>query len=176
MNFTEKTDVMKKTVLLVTLLFAAAGAFAQGIMVVNTEKIFKAIPRYNEVITQIDKLGEQYQKNVDQAYANIEQMYNSYVSQKAYLDNATRQNREDAIIKREQEAGKYQESIFGPEGELMKKRVELIKPIQDVVFAAINKYAGDRGFTMVIDIANNPSVLYYVPTSDKTDEIINLVK
>jgi len=169
-------NVMKKIMLLVTLLFAAAGAFAQGTMVVNTEKIFKAIPKYNDAMSQVDKLGEQYQKNVDQAYANIEQMYNSYIAQKAYLNDAARQSREDAIIKREQEAGKYQESIFGPEGELMKKRVELIKPIQDMVFAAINKYARDKGFTLVLDIANNPSVLYYVPTSDKTDEIINLVK
>jgi len=167
---------MKKIVLLVALLVVATGVFAQGTMVVNTEKIFKAIPKYNDAIAQIDKLGEQYQKNVDQAYANIEQMYNSYIAQKAYLNEATRQSREDAIIKLEQEAGKYQESIFGPEGELMKKRIELIKPIQDVVFAAINKYAGDKGFTLVIDIANNPNILYYVPTSDRTDEIINLVK
>lgn len=170
---------MKKIILLtVTLLFAAAGAFAQngGTMVVNTEKIFKAMPKYNEAITQVETLGEQYQKNVDQAYANIEKMYTSYMAQKSYLNEATRQSREDAIIQREQEVGKYQESIFGPEGELIKKRVELIKPIQDSVFAVINKYARDHNYTIVLDIASNPTVLYYAPTQDKTDDIINLVK
>ena len=162
--------------MLIALLVTASGAFTQGTMVVHTEKIFKSLPAYNDAIAQIDNMGAEYQKKVDEAYANIEKMYNTYMAQKAYLNEATRQSREDAIIQREQEAGKYQESIFGPEGELMKKRIEMIKPIQDLVFAAINQYAQGQGYTLVIDIANNPSVLYYAPNSDKTNEIINLVK
>ena len=72
--------------------------------------------------------------------------------------------------------GKYQQDIFGPQGELMKKRVELVKPVQDAVFAVINQYAQSNGLDLVIDIATNPTLLYYSPKVDRTEEIIALVK
>ena len=88
----------------------------------------------------------------------------------------SRQAREDAIIAREKEVNKYQEQIFGQQGDLMKKRVELIKPIQDKVFGIINKYAQDNGYGLVLDIAASPMVLYYAPSADKTEDIIKLTK
>ena len=83
--------------------------------------------------------------------------------------------REDEIINRERELKQYQEQIFGPEGDLMKKRVELIKPIQERVFGVINSYAESHGLGMIIDRANNQPLLYYAPALDKTEEIINLL-
>lgn len=58
----------------------------------------------------------------------------------------------------------------------MKKRTELIKPIQDKVFAAINQYAEANKYTMVLDVVNNQTLLYYSPSLDKTQDIINLLK
>lgn len=167
---------MKKFVIMAALALVAFSAQAQNYMVVNTETIFKSITAYNNANTTLDNLGKQYQKEVDDAFAEVEKMYNDYVSQRAYLSESARVTRENAILDREEEITKYQESIFGPEGELMKKRVELIKPIQDRVFEAINKYAAANGQAIVLDIANNPTVLYYAPSADKTEEIIKLVK
>ena len=56
---------------------------------------------------------------------------------------------------------------------MMKKRLELIKPTQERVFAAINKYAETNSLGMVVDRANNQTLLYYSPALDKTEEIIN---
>ena len=103
-------------------------------------------------------------------------MYETYQSQKGYLSEINRNVREEEIIKREKDIKKYQQEVFGPEGDLIKKRLELIKPIQERVFAAINQYAETNQITMVIDRANNQTLLYYAPALDKTNAIITLLK
>ena len=149
---------------------------AQNYMVVDSEKIFKSISDYNSAIDQLDKLAETYQKQVDDKFSDVEQLYNSYMAQKANLPASTQQSLEKTILAREEEATKLQESLFGTDGSLMKERVKLIQPIQERVFAAIEKYAAANGFDLVIDIASNPTVLYYSTRADHTQAIINALK
>ncbi|MCC8018172.1 MAG: OmpH family outer membrane protein [Rikenellaceae bacterium] len=157
------------------ILTTAFCASAQNFMVLNTETVFRSIQEYNDAMTSLEQLGEQYQKQVDDAFAEVEEMFNDYQNQKAYLSQATRTQREDAIINREKEIVAFQESIFGQEGELLRRRVELIKPIQDRVFDTINNYAQANGYEVVLDISSNPTILYYSPSADKTETIINLL-
>ncbi len=165
----------KQILLLVLMLFAVSGLYAQGYIFVNSEQIFKSQADYNEAIKQLEELTTAYQKNIDDAYATIEQNYNNYQAQKAYLSDTRRAEREEAIIAMERKVTDYQKEKFGPEGELMKKRLELIKPIQERVFGAINKYAEANGYTMVVDVVNNQTLLYYSPALNKTEEIITLL-
>lgn len=167
---------MKKLLLTVAALCLVSLTYAQGYMFVNSEKIFKAITAYNVAMAQLEALGEQYQKNIDTAYGSIEELYNNYQTQKAYLSESGRAAREENIITSEREVAKYQEDVFGPEGEMMKKRIELIKPIQDRVFSAINAFAQQNGFTLVLDVTSNPGILYYSPVLDKTDELIKILQ
>lgn len=166
----------KYVILTVACIFTAIAAQAQNYMVVNTEKVFKSVQAYNDALASLDEMGEQYQKQVDDAFAEVEKMFNTYQAQKAYLSQSTREQREDEIINREKEINRFQEQVFGQEGELMKKRVELIKPIQDRVFETINTYAKQNGYELALDIAANPMVLYYAPSADKTDAIISILK
>lgn len=159
---------------MLTMLFGAAAA--QGQMVVDSEKIFKSVAQYNQAVEQLDTLAKQYQDNIDTAYKRVEQMYNNYQAQKASMSASARQAQEDKIINSEKEIAKYQEEIFGQEGTLVKKRVEMIKPIQDRVFKIIEEYAAQNGFTLVIDIATNPTIIYYAPAINKTENIIALLK
>lgn len=167
---------MKKLILITAALLVSFAAQAQKSMVVNSELIFKSVEAYNSAVSEIDKLGEEYQKKIDEAYADLETTYNNYQSQKAYMSESSRSTKETAILAREKEIMDYQESIFGQDGELLKKRVEKLKPIQDKVFGAINSYAEKNGYTMVFDIASNPMVLYYSQAVNKTDDIIALLK
>ena len=98
------------------------------------------------------------------------------MQQRAALSEATRQQREQQILQKEQEATEYQESIFGTDGELMKKRMELIQPIQQKVFSTIERYASQYGYDLVIDISANPTVLYYSSKVDYTQQIINALR
>ncbi len=157
------------------MLLSVCGVSAQSYIFVNSEKVFKSQASYNTAIKQLEDLTAAYQKNIDDAYATIEQAYTNYQSQKAYLSDTRRNEREQEIIDMEHKVTAYQQEKFGNEGEVMKKRLELIKPIQDKVFAVINKYAETNNHTMVVDVVNNQTLLYYAPALDKTQEIINLL-
>ncbi|MBO5189135.1 MAG: OmpH family outer membrane protein [Alistipes sp.] len=167
---------MKQLIFTVALLLMGIAATAQNTIVVNSEKIFKSIAAYNTAIAELDKLAEQYQQQVDTKFAEVEELYNNYQSQRAQLSAATRQNFEQVILQKEQEATEFQESLFGQEGTLMKKRVELIKPIQERVFKAIEAYAKQVGAEVVIDSSNNPTLLYNTASVERTQQLIDSLK
>ena len=161
---------------LVAMVLSVAAVSAQNYMVVDSEKVFKSLSAYNNALTQIENLSEQYQAKVDAQYQEVERLYNSYIQQRASLSEATRQQHEQMILQKEQEAAEYQESLFGTEGELMKKRMELIQPIQQRVFNAIERIATQYGYDLVIDISANPTILYYSSKVDFTQKIINALR
>lgn len=167
---------MKRLVLLSALLLSASAIAAQNYVVVDSEKIFKSIDAYNQAIENLDQLAKQYQGQVDQKFAGVELLYNNYMNQKAQLSASARQAREDAILEKEKEAREFQESLFGTDGTLMKKRLELIQPIQKRVFAAIDAYAKETGADLVLDSANNPTLLYSNPSVVRTQQIIDRLK
>lgn len=167
---------MKRLILIAAFVLTAGTLSAQNYIIVNSEKVFKSIAAYNTAISDLDKLAEQYQDQVDAKFAEIETLYNNYVNQKQTLSAAARQVRENAILTKEKEAQEYQESLFGQEGTLMKRRVELISPIQKRVFAAIEAYAKQAGADLVLDSANNPMLLYNNPSVERTQQVIDTLK
>ncbi len=161
--------------LFLTVVLAAAGwcAYAQNYMIVDSEKIFKSIDAYNTAIKDLDKMAEDYQKQVDDKFAEIETLYNNYQQQKASLSATTRQVLEDTILSKEKDATALQESLFGKDGTLMrsledlqrrsqefqqmaqrdyaKKQEELLQPIIEKAKAAIDKIAAAGGYLFVFD-------------------------
>ena len=167
---------MKRLTLILAFALSAVGfAAAQNTAVVNSEKIFKSIDAYNEAIKQLDQMAEQYQKDVDEKFKAVEDLYNAYMQRKSTLSQASQQANEENILKMEKEATD-QESIFGTDGTLMKRRIELIQPIQKQVFGAIETYAKQHDIDMVVDIAQNATMLYYSPDVDHTQDIIDMLK
>lgn len=167
---------MKRLILIAAFVLTAGTLWAQNYIIVNSEKVFKSLDAYNTALSTLDKLAEQYQDQVDAKFAEVETLYNNYMNQKASLTAATRQSREDAILAKEKEAQNYQESLFGNEGMLIKKRVEMIEPIQKQVFATIEAYAKQSGADIVLDSANNPTLLYSNPKVDRTQQVIDALK
>ena len=168
---------MKRMIVaLVALVLSVTAVSAQNYMVVDSEKIFKSIASYNNALDQLETLAQQYQTRVDAKFQEVETLYNNYVAQRAALSDAMRQQRENQILQLEQQATEYQESIFGTEGELMKKRMELIQPIQKRVFQTIENFSKQYGYDLVIDISANPTVLYYSTRVDFTQRIIDALK
>lgn len=166
---------MKRLILIVASLFAAGTLAAQNYIVVDSEKVFKSLAAYNAAISELDTLAEQYQKQVDARFREVENLYNVYMNQKTSLSASMRQAREQAILDKEREAQEYQESLFGQEGTLMQRRLELIQPIQKRVFAAIEAYARQAGADLVLDSANNPTLLYAAPSAERTQQVIDYV-
>ena len=164
---------MKRLILIAAFVLSAGTLAAQNYIIVNSEKVFKSIDAYN---TALSTLAEQYQDMVDAKFAEVETLYNNYMNQKASLTAATRQTRENDILAKEKAAQEYQETLFGNDGTLMKKRVEMIEPIQKQVFSAIEAYAKQVGADVVLDSANNPTLLYSNPSVDRTQQVIDVLK
>ena len=167
---------MKRLILIAAFVLSAGTLAAQNYIIVNSEKVFKSIDAYNTALSTLDKLAEQYQDLVDAKFAEVETLYNNYMNQKASLTAATRQARENDILAKEKAAQEYQETLFGNDGTLMKKRIEMIEPIQKQVFSAIEAYAKQAGADVVLDSANNPTLLYSNPSVDRTQQVIDVLK
>lgn len=160
----------------VALVLSITAVSAQNYMVVNSEKIFKSIGEYTAALDQIESLSQEYQAQVDAKFRDVETLYNNYIAQHNSLSDYQRQQREQEILQREQEATDFQESIFGTDGELMKRRMALIQPIQQRVFQTIENFSKEYGYDLVIDIAANPTVLYYSSKIDFTQRLIDALK
>ena len=167
---------MKRLILIAAFVLSAGTLAAQNYIIVNSEKVFKSIDAYNTALSTLDKLAEQYQDLVDAKFAEVETLYNNYMNQKASLTAATRQARENDILAKEKAAQEYQETLFGNDGTLMKKRIEMIEPIQKQVFSAIEAYAKQVGADVVLDSANNPTLLYSNHSVDSTQQVIEVLK
>ena len=167
---------MKRLILIAAFVLSAGTLAAQNYIIVNSEKVFKSIDAYNTALSTLDKLAEQYQDLVDAKFAEVETLYNNYMNQKASLTAATRQARENDILAKEKAAQESQETLFGNDGTLMKKRIEMIEPIQKQVFSAIEAYAKQVGADVVLDSANNPTLLYSNPSVDRTQQVIDVLK
>ncbi len=164
---------MKKVlVALIVLAFPVALLAQNKIAYVDTEYILGKIPNYKNAQSQVEKIATQYQKEVEDGYKKLDEQYKSYQAEKALLNESMKKKREDDIIKRERELKDLQQKYFGPSGEVSKKREELIKPIQDQVSEAIKTFATDGGYTMIFDVAGNPSIVYTNTRSDMSDKIL----
>ena len=172
-----KRGVMKRIIIaLAAVVLSIGAATAQKYIVVDSEKIFRSMTDYNTAMTTLDNLAKEYQTKVDATYAEVESLYNTYIAQKANLSTTQRNAKEQEILAKEKAAAEYQESIFGNDGVMMKKRIELIQPIQRRVFTAIENYAKNGGYEMVLDTASNASMLYHSDSVDHTTKIIELLK
>lgn len=168
---------MRKFILALAAMVLSLGvALAQNYMVVDSEKVFKSLADYNNALEQIENLSKSYQTAVDAKFKEVEDTYNNYISRRASLSAASRQQIEQAILDMEAKATEYQESLFGTDGELMKRRMELIQPIQKRVFDVIENFSMQYGYDLVIDIAANPTVLYYSDKVNFTQRIIDALK
>ena len=168
---------MKKMIIaLMAVVMSVGVASAQNYMVIDSEKVFKSVAAYNEALEDIEELATQYQDAVDKKFAEVENLYNSYMQQRSSLSISAQQQYEQLILQKEAEATEYQESLFGTDGTLMNKRLELIQPIQERVFNTIESFSKQYGYDLVIDISANPTILYYSTKVDFTDRIIEALK
>lgn len=168
---------MKKGILLVFALFMASVTMeAQRFCYVDVEKILESVEDYKTAQSKLDQFASKWNQEVAQKYQEIEQLYSKYQADKVLLSDKAQKQREDEIIQKEQEARDFQKAKFGPEGELFKKRQELVKPIQDKVYSAIEAYAQKRGYDFIFDRSSDASMLYANPELDKTDDIIEDIK
>jgi outer membrane protein len=164
---------MKKIVLIsVLMLLVPALAMAQKYAFVDSDYIRKNIPAFNTAQEQLDKLSKQWEKEVSDGYAVVEQMYKSYQNESVLLSQDMKTKREEAIITKEKEIKDLQNKYFGMEGELFKKREELVKPVQDEILKAIKEIAVEGSYAVIFDTASGGNILFANPKYDISDQVL----
>ena len=163
---------MRKYIIL-SILFVILGpaAFAQRVAYVDSEYILKHIPEYSSAQKQLDALAEQWQKEIDVNFAEVNKMQKEYQADKVLLTDAMKKQREIEIEKKEKEATDLQQQRFGFQGELFKQKIRLIKPIQDRVAKTVEDYANSESIDIIID-KSTVTLLFARSTFDGTNDII----
>ena len=164
---------MKKIGVLIGLfILTSAIASAQKYAFVDSEYIRKNIPAFTTAQEQLDKLSKQWEKEVADGYAIVEQMYKSYQNESVLLTQDMKTKREEAIVSKEKEMKDLQNKYFGVQGELFKKREELVKPIQDEILKAIKEIAVEGSYAVIFDSAAGGNILFANPKYDISDQVL----
>ena len=167
---------MKKIIFLAFIVcaFALAG-HAQRYAIVDTKYILGKMPEYAEAQKKLDQASEQWQKEIDDKQEALNKMYKEFEAEQVMLSDDLKKKREDEIYNREKEVRDLQRKRFGFEGDLFKKRQELVKPIQDKVYNAIQKIAINRMYDFILDKSEGITVIFADPKLDKSDDVLKLL-
>ena len=145
---------------------------AQRIAFVNTKYILDQMPEYESAQKELDRFSKQWQEEIDERYLQIKRMRDAYNAEAILLTEEMKRSRMDEVDRREREARDLQKKRFGPDGDLFKKRQELIQPVQDRVYNAVKEVAG-TSYIAVFDLGGQASNLLFASEKyDKSDSVL----
>src|ERR1700712_1228972 len=164
---------MKKIILIAFFTFTAfAGAYAQRVAYVDSDYILKHMPEYASSQKQLAAFSDQWQKEVDGRFQEIDRLYKAYQADQVLMTADMKKRREAEIVDKEKAAKDFQRQKFGPEGELATKSTAVIKPIQDRVAKAVQAVAEAESLDMIFDKNSEMIMLFANPRYDKSAEVI----
>jgi outer membrane protein len=153
-------------------LLLATVSKAQRYAIIDSKYILDKLPEYKEAQKLLDQFSEQWQQEIDQKQALMDKMYKEYDAERVMLTEVLQKKREDELYNKEKELRDLQKKRFGFEGDLFKKRQELIKPIQDRVYNAVQKMAVEKQYDFILDKSEGITVIFADPKLDKSADIL----
>jgi outer membrane protein len=170
-------NILKKTLIIAGIILASVtAANAQKYAFVDTEYILSKLADYGAAQKQLDQISIQWQKEIEAKYAEIDKLYKTYQAEQILLTEEMKKKRENEIINKEKEAKDLQKQRFGVDGDLFKKRQELVKPIQDKVYNAVQDLAKKDRYMVIFDKSGSLTMLYTDPKFDKSEVVLDLIK
>ncbi len=163
---------MKHTLLAVLFLLAIQYATAQKYAIVDTKYILQNMPDYHEAQKDLDQLSQQWQTEIEKRHETVDKLKKALAAERVLLTDEMIQNREEEIAEKDLEARELQRKRFGVNGDLFKRRQELIQPIQDMIYEAIAEVADRSGYMAIFDKGTNSNVLYVNTRYDLSDRIL----
>ena len=166
---------MIKNVLVLLFSLISFISFSQKFAYVDTDYILSKLPEYNQAQEKIDNYSKQWQEEIENNMIKIEKMYKSYQSEQILLTDQMKTSRQEMIFAEEKKVQDLQIKYFGPEGMLFNKRKELIKPIQDKIYDAIQQIAANNKYAVIFDSSSDLIMLYSNNNLDKSDKVLELM-
>lgn len=164
---------LSKKVLFIAALFmmTASSVVAQKIASIDVNGILESMPEYKKAQAELDQSAAKWRQEIAKEYDKIKGMYNKYQAESVMMTDEMRKQKEDEILAQEKTVREMQKAKFGPEGALFEKRQELVAPIQEQVYTAIEEYATDKGYDYIFDSGGATGIIFANPRYDKTDEV-----
>lgn len=147
-------------------------ASAQKFGYIDSEYIIRHMPEYAEAQKRLDGIAEQWQSEVEGRQQEIEKLYKAYQSEQALLTPEQQQEREQEIVDKERALRDFQRDHFGYEGKLFQRRQDLIKPVQDKIYKAVEAVAKEGLYAVIFDKTGELVMMYSDPRFDKSDEVL----
>jgi outer membrane protein len=164
---------MKKIALIIVVVLSFAKvANAQRYAIIDSKYILQKIPEYQDAQKILDSFSVVWQKQIDEKQIELDKLQKDYDAESVMLSDDLKKKREDEIFNRQKEIRDLEAERFGYQGELFKKRQELIKPIQDRVYNAIQKLAVERSYDFILDKSEGITVIFADPKLDRSDDIL----
>ena len=145
---------------------------AQRYAVIDTRYILNKLPEYEDAQKKLDAFSTQWQKEIDEKQVVLDQLYRNFEAERVMLSDELLKKREDDLFNKEKELRDLQKKRFGFEGDLFKKRQELVKPIQDKVYNAVQKIAVARQYDLVLDKSEGITIIFADPKLDRSDDVL----
>ena len=158
--------------ILIAVLGLASSATAQRYCYVDTQYILDNIPEYAGAQLEIDRLSVEWQNEIEAKFARVEKKYRDYQVEEILLPAEIKKQREKEIADLESSDKELQKRYFGIGGELFSKREELIQPIQDRIFKAIQEVSSEKKYAFVFDKANQSNLLFADPKYNISDLVL----
>lgn len=167
-----------KSILLLTVMFLLGITVTnaqqnQKIAYVDSDYILENIPEYEDAQEEINQLSKKWEKEITALFQEAQELDREYQAESVLLSEDQKRKKKEAIAAKRQEAENLRMQYYGPEGELFVKRAELIQPIQEKVYNAINQVALTKNYAFVFDKAAGTSMLYCNEKNDISDEVLD---
>jgi len=163
---------MKKSIFLFACIIMSCTLNAQRYAVIDSKFILTKIADYSDAQRRLNEFSSLWQQEIDQRQTALDKMYKDYDAEMIMLTEVLKKKREDEIFNKEKELRNLQKKRFGFEGDLFKKRQELIKPIQDKVYNAVQKMAVEKQYDFILDKSEGITVIFADPKLDKSEEVL----
>jgi len=160
--------------LILSFLFVGAifNSSAQRYAVIDSKYILQKMPEYRSAQQRLDQFSEQWQQEIDKKSTDLDRMYKNFDAEQVMLSDELKKKREDELYNKEMELKDLQKKRYGYEGDIFKKRQELIKPIQDKVYNAIQRLAVAKSYDFILDKSEGITVIFADPKLDKSDDVL----
>jgi outer membrane protein len=163
---------MKKLLFTFIFIFGTAFVFSQKYAYIDSDFILGSVPEYKESKDKLDKLADRWTKEIEERYEVLKMKKDNFAREEVLLPTEEKAKRKEEIEKLETEAMQMQKVKFGVNGDYFQKRQELIKPIQDKVYEAMQKVASKRNYSFVFDKANQSNLIYADSKLDISDDVL----
>ena len=142
---------------------------------IDTEYILENLPEYNQVSDRLEEKAEGWKKEIENRSRKIEQKKEALNSERILLTNEMIDEIEEEITLDEEELSEYQQKRFGPRGDLIIQKQQLIQPIQDQIFNAIRELAESKNYDFIFDKSADIVMLYSDKRFDVSDQILRTI-